>query len=240
MSPMPKKPEKPHVLYTIRWTILRMTQPAFGRLVGVSGAYIKKIESGKRPLSYDIALRISLATGASLDELMKGKDGKPLATYGAPADEIWLKHLGGKLEELPKGKNGRPVFPFINPFKWSPKFEDYLRDEMTGEDGKPLMYRGKPLLKFWREVWERAKPELDAGPPERLFTREIHEQYIRFNSLADLEVLGHDEKASPNFSENATLNSTALLNKLVLSHHIYTHLGASYSWIWILPTPNQN
>lgn len=173
-----------------------------------------------------MAARISVATGANLDQLMKERDGSPLYAYRWTAADVWLKHLGARAEDLPMGKDGLPAILYAIPPAWSLKVKASLRKETTGEDGKLLMFRGKPLWEHLREVWEAVRAELKAGPPEREFTRECHEEWVSMWKLYDTDSPVKDKPSQPGFSATPNINVAALLNKLTLSQDIYWQLSA--------------
>lgn len=78
---MPRMATHPHVLRDLRGTI-GQTQARFAQMVGVKPITINRIENGSLLLSPDLAIRIQLATGVSIDELTKGTTGKLLDHFG--------------------------------------------------------------------------------------------------------------------------------------------------------------
>jgi len=62
-----------------------LTQAQFGRLVGISGQYVGKVERG-RSLSVNLITAICRETGVSADYLLFGADG--LEAIGDPLEEF--------------------------------------------------------------------------------------------------------------------------------------------------------
>jgi transcriptional regulator with XRE-family HTH domain len=71
MYVMPKRPRDMHAVRIVRLAT-GMSQPRFGKLVGISGALVQAIENGQRPLTRDVADRIGLTTGAEPKQLLAG------------------------------------------------------------------------------------------------------------------------------------------------------------------------
>lgn len=85
---MPKRPKFIHPVRAVRQTVgdslgKKLTQPAFAKMVGVSGVTIQSVELGRLALSVTLANRIFVATGAEPRSLMK-KGNKPRDVYGRP------------------------------------------------------------------------------------------------------------------------------------------------------------
>ena len=90
VKPMPRPPTHRHVLRDLRETI-KMTQAALAEAVGVSTVAVNRIENGSLRLSAPVALRISLATGLSMRELMRGKNGRLVDASGEPYTDTTFK-----------------------------------------------------------------------------------------------------------------------------------------------------
>lgn len=79
---MPKKPKFIHPVRFVRQTV-KMSQPAFAKLIGTSQATIQSVELGRLVVSKRLARRMGGATGVDPYSVMKNR-GKPLDCDGKP------------------------------------------------------------------------------------------------------------------------------------------------------------
>lgn len=85
-----------------------LTQKQLGKLVGVSESYIGEVESGKRVLKGELAVRITKALGM-LEERFTGPEvieeagtaGRTRKAAPPPVQEIWSEALGSVLKSIP-------------------------------------------------------------------------------------------------------------------------------------------
>jgi transcriptional regulator with XRE-family HTH domain len=92
---MPRKPSVTHPLREIRQA-LKMTQPAFAKLVGRAAITIQRIENRTLKMSPELADKILEATGANPRELLAGRkaldlDRHPYTMHSYETYQKWLK-----------------------------------------------------------------------------------------------------------------------------------------------------
>jgi transcriptional regulator with XRE-family HTH domain len=96
-----------HPVRRIR-TVLGKTQPEFAELVGTSAIALKRVENETLGLSTDLASRITAATGAATDQLLKGRKGKALGWDGEPYTletyRRWNAHWSANDDEAARRK----------------------------------------------------------------------------------------------------------------------------------------
>lgn len=80
---MPRPPSHRHVVRDLR-NVLGKTQAQFAEMAGVKASAINRIENGSLKLSPSLAHKISGATGADVEELVKGPKGQLLSLFGHP------------------------------------------------------------------------------------------------------------------------------------------------------------
>jgi transcriptional regulator with XRE-family HTH domain len=68
---MPKKPRQVNQLRRLRTDVLKMTQPQFARLIGVSASMLQAVELGVRRVTEDFANRVAYATGVDPECLLQ-------------------------------------------------------------------------------------------------------------------------------------------------------------------------
>jgi transcriptional regulator with XRE-family HTH domain len=81
---MPRAVTHRHVLRDLRGTIGK-TQSQLAQMIGVQPITVNRIENGSlKKISPHLAVRIQLATGISISELVKGQGGKLIDCFGRP------------------------------------------------------------------------------------------------------------------------------------------------------------
>ena len=67
---MPKRPRFVNQIRLLRTEYLKLTQPQFARLIGVSASMLQAVELGMRRVSEDFANRVAYATGVDPECLL--------------------------------------------------------------------------------------------------------------------------------------------------------------------------
>jgi transcriptional regulator with XRE-family HTH domain len=99
---MPRKPTYKHVLRSARG-IAKISQAAFAEEIGISPAYLKKIENGKLPLTEALAIRAATVLDLDPAQAVRGANGKLLALGGVPLTVQHYERFRDKIAKVELG-----------------------------------------------------------------------------------------------------------------------------------------